>query len=320
MTLDPAEFERTSLGPTGIEISPLGIGTWAWGDTWFWQYGKGGYSDADIEAAYRASLLHGINFFDTAEVYGLGRSERLLGQAARAVGKPVVIASKFFPFPWRVSKAQFRAALRRSLKRLGVAQIDLYQIHWAFPPVPIATWMDAMADAVDAGLIKAVGVSNYNAGQTRRAHAALARRGVPLASNQVEYNLWQRNVETNGLLDVCRDLNVTVIAYSPLAQGLLTGKYTPQNPPPGLRGRRYAKVLAKVQPVTRLLAETGAAHGGKTAAQTALNWAICKGTVPIPGAKNERQAVDNAGALGWRLDPGEVQALDRAVARAHSSG
>ncbi len=315
MTANPASnFERVPLGPTGIKISPLGIGTWAWGDTWFWQYGKGAYSDADISAAYQAALAHGINFFDTAEVYGRGRSERLLGQAAREAGRPVVIASKFFPFPWRLSKSRLLGALRHSLQRLGLEQLDLYQIHWAFPPVTIETWMDALADAVEAGLVKAVGVSNYDVAQTQRAHSALARRGIPLASNQVEYSLWQRKPEESGLLEVCRQLGVTVIAYSPLAQGLLTGKYTPAAPPPGVRARRYARALDKIQPLVGVLREVGAAHGDKTAAQVALNWTICKGTVPIPGAKNARQAADNAAALGWRLTPAEVEALDRAAA------
>jgi aryl-alcohol dehydrogenase-like predicted oxidoreductase len=312
-------FERVPLGATGIQISPLGIGTWAWGDKVFWQYGKGGYSDADIEAAYQASLAYGINFFDTAEVYGLGRSERLLGAYARQAGWPVVVASKFFPFPWRLSKGQFRRALRNSLQRLGMDSIALYQLHWPFPPLPIDTWMDGLADAVEAGLVRAVGVSNYNVQQTQRAHAALARRGIPLASNQVEYSLWQRKPETSGLLEICRQLDVTVIAYSPLAQGLLTGKYTPQNPPPGLRGRRYGRALARIQPLTALLREMGAAHGDKTPAQVALNWAICKGTAPIPGAKNARQARDNAGALGWRLSADEVLALDLASSRAARS-
>lgn len=309
-------FERVALGATGVQISRLGVGAWAWGDTAFWQYGKGGYSDADIAAAFQASLAHGVDFFDTAEVYGRGRSEQLVGQNARQAGWPVVIASKFFPFPWRLRKKQLLKALRGSLARLGMESIDLYQIHWPFPPVAIDTWMNGLADAVEAGLVRAVGVSNYNVAQTQRAHTALARRGIPLASNQVHYSLWQRKPETSGLLEVCRQLDVTLIAYSPLAQGLLTGKYTPDNPPPGLRGQRYRRDLRTVQPLVGLLREIGAACGGKTPAQVALNWAICKGTVPIPGAKNARQAMDNAGALGWRLSPGEVDALDRASAQA----
>jgi aryl-alcohol dehydrogenase-like predicted oxidoreductase len=290
----------------------MGIGTWAWGDTLFWQYGKGGYSDADLEAAYQASLAHGISFFDTAEMYGFGRSERLLGQFARTAGWPAVIATKFFPVPWRVSHAQFRSALRGSLDRLGLPCVDLYQMHWPFPPVAIASWMDAMADAVQAGLVRAVGVSNYNVEQTRRAHAALARRGIPLATNQVSYSLLDRSPENSGLLALCKELDITFIAYSPLAQGLLTGKYTVQNPPPGLRGQRYRRQLARIQPLIDRLRAIGQTHGGKTPAQVALNWTMAKGTVPIPGAKNARQAVDNAGALGWRLSAAEVATLDAA--------
>ncbi|MDW8316892.1 MAG: aldo/keto reductase [Anaerolineae bacterium] len=310
-----ATSERVSLGPTDIQISPLGIGTWAWGDTLFWQYGKGGYTDADLQAAYQASLAYGINFFDTAEVYGRGRSETLLGQFSREAGWPVVIASKFFPYPWRLRRGDLLNALRGSLQRLGVTRLDLYQVHWPFPPVSIETWMEGMADAVEAGLVRAVGVSNYSVDQMRRAHEALARRGVPLASNQVEYSLLQRKPETSGLLAACRELNVTLIAYSPLAQGLLTGKYTPENPPPGVRGRRYAKALGRVQPLVAVLREIGQAYG-KTPAQVALNWAIAKGTVPIPGAKNARQAQDNAGALGWQLTADEVARLDEAAQKA----
>jgi aryl-alcohol dehydrogenase-like predicted oxidoreductase len=148
------------------------------------------------------------------------------------------------------------------------------------------------------------------------AHAALARRGVALAANQVEYSLLKRAPETNGVLDTCRDLGVTLIAYSPLAMGLLTGKYGPGVAPNGLRrlARRFsAHNLAAIQPVLALALSIGAAHGGKTAGQVALNWLIQQGTLPIPGAKNARQAQENAGALGWTLDPNEVEQLDAAT-------
>ncbi len=304
--------ESISLGSSDLRVSPLGIGTWAWGDRMFWGYGRD-YTDADLQAAFDASLAAGITWFDTAEIYGSGQSERLLGQFARAAGGPVVVATKFFPFPWRWRPSSILNALRRSLQRLGLEQVDLYQIHQPFPPVPIETWMAGLADAVEAGLVRAVGVSNYSPEQTRRAHAALAQRGVPLASNQVAYSLLHRLPERNGLVEVCRELNITLIAYSPLAQGLLTGKYTPENPPPGLRGWRFnRKLVAQSQPLIALLSETGAAHGGKTPAQVALNWVICKGAVPIPGAKTARQAQDNAGALGWRLTDQEVAVLDAA--------
>ncbi len=316
---DAPHSEQIPLGPTDLRISPIGIGTWAWGDRIWWGYGRG-YTDTDLRAAFQASLEAGIHFFDTAEVYGLGRSERLLGRFIREAGRPVVVATKFFPFPWRLGRRSLLRALRGSLKRLGMQQVDLYQIHWPFPPVLIETWMDALADAVEAGLVRAVGVSNYSVEQMQRAHEALARRGVPLASNQVEYSLLQRGPERNGLMALCRELKVTLIAYSPLGMGLLTGKYTPERPPAGLRGRRLGRQrLLQAQPLVGLLREIGQAHGGKTPAQVALNWVICKGAVPIPGAKNARQAEDNAAAAGWRLTEEEIVALDEASDRLRST-
>ena len=306
---------QVTLGATEIPISPLGIGTWAWGDKLVWGYGKG-YTDADLEDAFRTSVEAGITFFDTAEIYGWGRSERLLGQFARTHGQPVVIATKFFPYPWRVRKGALMRALRGSLRRLGLARVDLYQVHWPFPPRSVETWVDALADAVEAGLARAVGVSNYNLEQTRRAHAVLSQRGIPLASNQVQFSLIHRDPEQDGLLSLCQDLNITLIAYSPLGMGMLTGKYTPERPPGGARGRRYNReFLRRLQSLIALMREIGEGHGGKTPAQVALNWVMCKGAVPIVGAKNRAQAEENAGALGWRLTPEEVAALDRAAAQ-----
>lgn len=309
MTSQPLDLIQ--LGKTDVRVTPLGVGTWQWGDTLMWGYGKG-YAEADLRTAFDATVGAGITFFDTAEIYGFGKSERFLGRFIRGSGQPVIVATKFFPLPWRLSKGSLQRALRGSLDRLGLKQVDLYQIHWPFPPVAIETWMDALADAVEAGLTRAVGVSNYNVEQTRRAHAALAKRGVPLASNQVEYSLLHREPERTGLLTLCRELGVTLIAYSPLAKGLLTGKYTPENPPTGTRGRLFrGDYLARIQPLNGLLREMGDRHGVMPG-QVALNWLICKGAVPIPGAKNARQAQQNAAALGWRLTADEVAALDAA--------
>jgi len=299
------------LGHSDVWVSPIGIGTWAWGDKLLWGYGRGGYTDADLQAAFQAAFTAGITFFDTAEVYGSGTSERLLGRFIGEANANVIVATKFLPFPWRLRRADLLNALRRSLERLGLKRVDLYQMHWPLPPVSIERWMEAMAEAVESGLTRAVGVSNYNAAQMRRAHAALARHGLPLASNQVQYSLLARAPERNGLLAACRELGVTLIAYSPLAKGTLTGKYTAQNPPPGPRGRRYPRQwLARLEPLIGLMKGIGQAHGGKTPSQVALNWAMCKGTVPIPGVKNMRQAEDNIGALGWRLTDAEVRALE----------
>jgi aryl-alcohol dehydrogenase-like predicted oxidoreductase len=206
--MDQAE-ERVMLGKTGIEISALGLGAWAWGDRMIWAYGRG-YSDADIRAAFDASLQAGVNFIDTAEVYGSGRSERLLGSflpAAddRTAAQEVVVATKFMPYPWRLSHGALPNALRNSLKRLNLERVDLYQVHWPFPPVSVETWAGVLADVVEQGLTRAVGVSNYSEAQMRRTYSVLAKRGVPLASNQVLYSLVNRKVELNGLLKTCQE-------------------------------------------------------------------------------------------------------------------
>ena len=300
----------------------LGTGCWQWGDSMMWGYGQS-YSASDVRAAFDASLADGIYFFDTAEVYGytfmpprLGQSERFLGQFLRECGKtdkPIIVATKFSPLPWRLKKGALLKALRNSLARLGLRQVDLYQIHWPSGPAAIETWMEAMADAVEAGLIRAVGVSNYNAEQTRRAYETLARRGVKLASNQSPYSLLNRRIEKSGLLALCQELGVRVIAYSPIEKGVLSGKYSPDYLPPGVRRRVYNRAyMEQAQPLIMLLKNMGRAHGGKTPAQVALNWVICKGALPIPGAKNAQQAQENAGAVGWRLMASEVAALDAA--------
>jgi len=261
----------------------------------------------------------GINLIDTAPVYGFGHSEEVVGKALQGLRDKAVIATKA-ALEWsdagihrNASAARIRREVEDSLRRLKTDRIDLYQIHWPFPPVPIETWMAALADAVEAGLTRYVGVSNYNVEQTRRAHAALAKRGIALASNQVDYSLLNRKAEFSGLLETCKELGITLIAYSPLAQGLLTGKYTSDNPPPGIRGRRAsAERMAQVDKLLSLLRRIGQNHGGKTPAQVALNWVICKGAIPIPGVKNARQAQDNTGALGCRLSDEDVASLDKA--------
>jgi aryl-alcohol dehydrogenase-like predicted oxidoreductase len=193
-----------------------------------------------------------------------------------------------------------------------VKQVALYQIHWPFPPISIETWMNALADAVELGLTQCVGVSNYNMDQMSRAIDALDKRGIKLASNQVVYNLLDRRIEKNGLLARCQEMNVSVIAYSPLAQGLLSGKYTIQNPPSGVRRFRYnANLIAKVQPLLNLMREMGQEQGGKTPTQIALNWVISKGAIPIPGVKNRQQAMEVVGALGWHLSSEQMDALDK---------
>lgn len=314
--MQTSSLQTIQLGPEGPTVPALGIGTWAWGDSLFWNYGKD-YGEADVRAAFEAAIAAGVNFFDTAEVYGLGESEKLLGRFMQETDAPVQIATKYFPLPWRFSAEAVADTLRASLERLQTEQVTLYQVHMPFAFfMSQQTLMHALADAVKQGRIQSVGVSNYSAEQMREAHRYLAEKGVPLAVNQMQYSLLHRKIERNGVLDAARELGVTILAYSPLAQGLLTGKYTPENDktPSGARqlDPRFNKSgLEKIAPVLKLLREIGDRYD-RTPAQVALNWLIAQGNViPIPGAKNAKHARQNAEALGWMLTPEEQAAIDQ---------
>lgn len=308
---------KVSVGEN-LKVAPLGVGAWAWGTTRLWGYG-GEYGRREIGEAFRASMEGGVRLVDTAEIYGNGASERIIGEILREGGFDAspVIATKFAPLPYRLSARSLLKALDKSLERLGVSTIDLYQIHFPNPLLKIESLMDALAEAVKQGKVRNVGVSNYSAEQMRRAHARLDYHGVRLASNQVHYSLLNRAPETNGVLDTCRELGVTLIAYSPIAQGLLTGKYRPGVKPSGLvrrAGRAFGeKNLRRVEPVVEILREIGAVHE-KEPAQVALNWLIThQNVLPIPGAKNAHQACQNAGSLGWSLTAEEAEKLDLAT-------
>lgn len=292
----------------------MGLGAWQWGDRLIWQFGQG-YGEKEIHEAFKLSVEEGILFIDTAEAYGNGLSERLLGKFIRETDQPVLIATKYFPYPWRFGRSSMSRALKNSLERLGVESVDLYQVHWPTPLMSVDSLMDGMAECVKSGMTRTVGVSNFSQSRMLNAYSALARQNIPLASNQVHYSLLNRMVEKNGLLARCRELGVRLISYSPLEKGLLTGKYSGENRPPGTRSRLYAGILSKIDPLIKLMTTIGQDHGGKSNAQVALNWAICKGTLPIPGVKRLEQAQENAGALGWRLTEEEVAKLDEASDR-----
>ncbi len=277
-------------------------------------YGGGPTTREDEQAAFDASIAAGATLFDTAEMYGAGASERRLGQLAH--GRDVLIATKFPPN--LLSRADaMPGALDRSLELLQRTTVDLYMHHYPSRRVAIPRLMNLMADAVEQGKVRAVGVSNYTADQMRLAHRVLADRGIPLASNQVEYSLLHRQPETDGVLDGCRELGVTLIANQPLANGALTGKFAG-----GARASGFRRFMPRFRgqqreattSVVALLREIGDAHG-RSAAQVALRWLIENALVlPIPGAKNGSQAADNAGALGFSLTSVEIEALDRATA------
>lgn len=305
-----------TLGSNGPSVPPLGIGTWAWGDNLFWSYGKD-YGIDQVQDAFNVAVESGITLFDTAEIYGFGKSEELLGQFMKQANQPVYIATKYFPLPWRFQAQAVADALTASLNRLQVSSVALYQVHWPFDfLMGQTTLMNGLAEEVKRGRIQTVGVSNYSAEQMKKAHQLLADKGIPLAANQMQYSLLARQIEQNGVMEAARQLGVTILAYSPLAQGLLTGKYTVETyqPPQGARrlDPRFSRTgLEKLAPVTNLLKAIGDRHG-RTPAQVALNWLIAQGNViPIPGAKNAEQARQNAGALGWSMTDEDLAQLDQ---------
>lgn len=317
--------DRRTLGRSDLLVSPVGLGCWqfaqgqGWlGNTW------GVVDDGEVREIVRLSLEGGMNWFDTAEGYGGGQSERALAGALRSLEvKPadVVIATKWLPL--LRTAASIRKTVDDRLTALGGYPVSLYQVHNPYSFSSVRAQMAAMADLVEAGKIRYVGVSNFSAPKMRLAHEELGKRGISLISNQVRYNLLDRSIERNGILDAARELGISVISYSPLAQGILTGKY---HEDPGLIKtkpgfRKYlpafrARGLGKSLPVIEALRPIAARHG-RSLAQIALNWLIHFGgpsVVAIPGASKSSHARENAASLTFDLSPDELGFLDRASA------
>ena len=290
------EQHTRALGASGLTVSSLGVGTNRW------EYGK---NDEQVLQVFQSSLDIGVNFFDTAEVYGFGKSERLVGKCLRQNERTAVIASKFAPLPTR----KLSKALDGSLSRLGVQTLDLYFVH--FPMGKIEPLMDQMAQAVQDGKIRAVGVSNFSASQMRRAADRLARYNIPLAANEVQYNLLHRQPEVNGVLDACKEMNVALVAYVPLVSGRFMTSPSQQE-----SSRLFSFLSAskeKHQPLRETL-QTIARDRGKSVTQVMLNWLLRrdKHIIPIPGTTTATHALNNAEVLTWELNEEEFDAIDQA--------
>ena len=312
---------RRRLGRTDIEVTPVGLGCWQFSAGRglagkFWE----AIPQSAVDQVVEASLAGGINWFDTAEMYGNGASERALSAALRHAGKTngdVVVATKWSPI-LRTAES-IRSTIQQRLHCLAPFAIDFHQVHNPLGFSSVEVEMRAMADLVAGKKIRAVGVSNFNVARMRRAHAALAKHGLALASNQVKYSLLDRRVESNGTLAAAKELGVTIIAYSPLEQGLLTGKYH-RNPEyvrtrPGPRKwmRRFrAQGLERSRALIEELGRIALAHGA-TAGQIALAWLyqFHQNVVVIPGASRIEQALENKGALELTLSPHELDRLDQ---------
>ena len=289
---------RTTLGSTDIKVSRIGTGTNRW---------TFGENDEPVFQVYKSLLDKGVNFFDTAEIYTGGKSERLLGACIKRDGRQPIIASKYRPSTSRLTKRDFFEALNGSLKRLGVETLDLYYIH--FPPSTqsIEDLMDYMAEAWTTEKIRAVGVSNFDAEQMRRSAAQLEKHGMKLAANQVEYSLLNRGTETNGVLEACKDLDASLVAYRPIGRGQLASAVMTGS---SSRDAAGSKRESNLETVIRSIAED---HGGSVS-QVAINWLLRRDelVIPIPGATKVDHALENIGALDWIMSESEFNELDEA--------
>jgi len=314
-------MRQVELGKTGIAISPIGLGCWQFSDA----VGIGGrYWPAlpaeTMHEIIKISLEGGITWFDTAEIYGWGASERALASGLKECGvEPgdVVIATKWMPVMRRAES--IRKTFADRVKCLSPFPVDLHQVHFPISFSSIEKQMNVMADLFEEGKIRAIGVSNFTRKHMEKAHDALARRGIPLAANQMRYHLLNRRIESNGVLELARERGITIIAYSPLAQGILSGKF---HKDPGLikkltGPRKFLRMfkpagLAESKPLVDCLEQVGKTCNA-SAAEVALAWMIQRNgdaVVAIPGASKPQHAKMNVRALDLKLKQEEIERID----------
>ncbi|MEH2146361.1 aldo/keto reductase [Nostoc sp.] len=306
-----------------LSLPSMGCGTWAWGNQLLWGYNES--MDDQLQAIFNLCVSNAVTLFDTGDSYGTGRlngrSELLLGRFNREYvgsGKEnICIATKLAAYPWRWTRQSMVKACKSSAQRLG-KNVDLVQMHWStanYAPWQEGGLLDGLGDLYEQGLVKGVGLSNYGPKRLKQVQKNFAERGVPITTVQVQYSLLSTYPVTQlKLKDLCDELGIKLIAYSPLALGLLTGKYSEQGSlPKGIRGLLFRQILPGMRSLLACLQEIAQSRN-KTMSQVAINWCICKGTIPIPGAKSVEQARENIGALGWQLDASEIAELDRAAA------
>ncbi len=311
-----ATLKRIPLGKSNLLLSPIGLGCWQFSGksmSVFWN----SPSQDEISAIVKASLEGDINWFDTAEMYGNGTSETALSTALQATGKKngeVIIATKWNPILRRASSIARTFPARE--KHLSPFEIDLFQVHLPYSFSSVEAQMNAMAELLDAKKIKTVGVSNFNEHKMRLAQKVLKARGYDLASNQMRYSLLDRRNEKDGVMAAAKELNISIIAYSPLAQGLLGGKYHADASlvakVPMMRRRSFRAKLERSRPLVEALVAI-AKNYNVTASQVSLNWLVTfsgEMVLAIPGATRVEQAKQNSLAMSFRLTTAEITKID----------
>src|SRR5467141_4125653 len=306
-------MEYVSLGRGGPDVSAVGLGMWqAGGKAW-----GSDVRDAECREAMERAVELGVNLVDTAEAYGDGHSERVMSRAIRNVGRDrVFVATKVGG--WHLRADDVKRACAASLRRLGVREIDLYQVHWPDPwsQVPLRETMKALEALHRAGKIRHIGVSNFAVRDLEEAQSHLARSSI--VSNQVRYNMLQRDVEAE-VVPYCKREGIAILAWSPIGKGLLSGKYHDgKRPKDRVRSDEDLFKPANIRasaPLVRELRRIGQTHG-KTPAQVALAWLRRHPhVVPIPGGKRPAQVAENAGAAGWSLSMRELRGLGAILRR-----
>jgi len=320
--------------PNGLILPSVAVGTWSWGNESFGHGLRAGSHEAKeaVAAAFNAAVRRGCYFFDSAPTYGRGFAEESLGHLCRSTGQYAVVATKHFPRPGQDLTAALLATAREAARRLALdGPLDLLQLHRpAEPPISLEAQADALAAAVRSGAAKAIGVCNFSLQELRVVHEHLQRQGLRLSTCQVELSLARQLPVASGLVNGCRELGITVLAFSPLAMGRLSGRYDPWGPAPtwaerrrgGMAQRPFGASLdedvdAWHQLLTKLQ-QMGQKYG-KTCAQVAINWVLCQGAIALCGARDGTQASENAGAMGWRLSAEDALLLGALGARGKTS-